>query len=929
MDPSALLENPLLATKFYVPMTSGSLIPRPRLNTLLDQSLERPLTLISAPAGFGKTTLLAAWTQSLPVNHPLIAWVSLDEEDNEPRLFWTYVLTALKRHASERFTPLLTQLQSPQAPPLKHLLATLINLLLEDTNDFLLILDDYQVITEQQVHSTLLYLVEHLPTQLHIILSTRTDPPLALAQLRARGQVLEIRTDQLRCTVKETETFLKEKMDLQLPDETIQEVTARTEGWLVGLHLLGLSLPQQVDPLILLQEASGDQHYILDYLTQEVLQRQSQQVQTFLLSTCIIERLTASLCDAILQQNGSQQMLQQLEQANLFVVSLDSKRQWYRYHALFAEALCYRLERTQALLVPILHYRASLWYAQHGQTTQAIVHAFHAKEWQWAADLIQQKLLPLMYMTWGASKHALITIKEWLEQLPVDVMHSRPQLCLASALLLFQVSSYPMLEGWLDVAEATLAAALSTQMDEDGPSDMPIQGDLLGAVITLRATLRSYEGNGQAVLELSQQALALVSPENLVVRTVIALNQGLAFYASPINNAVTAIEMMMQAIPLAKSAEQISFIIIAMSGTSQKMGGTGQLHEIYQLTQQAIELGKQPGELIFPEVGWSIALQAMVLCEWNQLDEALALAEEAISLCQQSESLASLTYVAHAYAILLRICLSRGNLEVAQTALQEFERIGMQLNQPLYLEVRSHLIIIDQVRLWLACGQLDQATHWIKELDMMEQHGNPFAREREEVACARIFLAMRQPDLALERLEPVLQRATTGQRWGHVIEIQLLQALAYQMRQQEVPALDALSEAVRLAKPKGYIRSFVDEGASMEALCYQLRKRERKHGPTSYLDIVIGAFQQESRMHISMKESTKTQPLPEPLSKRELQVLHRLARGASNQEIAQELVVVIDTVKRHISHIFAKLGVQNRVQAVKQAQELGLLDDEK
>src|SRR5258708_2351501 len=346
MNPSISIGNQLLATKFFVPVASHTLIRRPRLTALLEESLKHPLTLISAPAGFGKTMLLSAWVQSLPASNPLVAWVSLDEEDNDLQQFWTYVISALDQQRPELFTPLLKYLQSPQAPPLMQVLTLLINLLMDSTEHFVLILDDYHVITEQQIHTTLSYLVGHLPAQLHIILATRTDPPLPLSMLRARQQLLEVRTDQLRCTLEETGAFFHEVVGIQLPYDITQELTVRTEGWLVGLHLLGLSLPEQADPVILLEETSGDQRYILDYLIEVVLRQQPQDVQMFLLCTCILDRLNASLCDVVIEQAGSQQMLQRLDQTNLFVISLDNKREWYRYHALFAEALRYRLQHT-------------------------------------------------------------------------------------------------------------------------------------------------------------------------------------------------------------------------------------------------------------------------------------------------------------------------------------------------------------------------------------------------------------------------------------------------------------------------------------------------------------------------------------------------------------------------------------------------------
>ena len=468
MNGSMIIQTQLLATKFFVPVATGTLISRPRLTTLLQASLKYPLTLVSAPAGFGKTMLLSSWAQSLPDSNPVVAWLSLDEEDNDPQLFWTYVLSALSDQQPERFTSLLKYLQSPDAPPLKYVLTTLSNLLLNSTEHFVLILDDYHVISEQQVHSMLFYLVERLSAHFHIILSTRTDPPLLLSQLRARQRVLEVRTEQLRCTAEETKAFFQEVVGIPLPDQTIQEVTARTEGWLVGLRLLGLSLPKHADPLALLEEVSGDQRYILDYLTEVVLQRQPQQVQTFLLCTCILERLTASLCDAVLQQHGSQQMLRRLEQTNLFVVSLDSKREWYRYHALFAEALCYQLEQTQPDLVPSLHQRASLWYAEHEQPTQAILHAFSAKEWPWAADLIERQSGALNALTWGMSKQKMLLLRDWLEQIPVAILHARPRLCLACTWMLLCITSQTVVEARLNAVETLLMAQLMTQTHRRG-----------------------------------------------------------------------------------------------------------------------------------------------------------------------------------------------------------------------------------------------------------------------------------------------------------------------------------------------------------------------------------------------------------------------------------------------------------------------------
>jgi LuxR family maltose regulon positive regulatory protein len=934
MNPPTLLQNPLLATKFFLPTAPGMLILRPRLNALLDKALEYPFTLVSAPAGFGKTTLLSTWAQALPAHDIGVCWLSLDEEDNDPYLFWTSVLAALQTQDPQHFAPLLTQLQSSSPPPLKSLPIQLINLLVESDHHFVLILDDYHVITEEQVHATLASLVEHLPVQLHLILVTRADPPLSLPVLRAKQRVWEIRTEQLRCTSEEIRAFFQHIVGIHLPDQTIQEVTVRTEGWLVGLHLLGLSLPKQVDPLTLLQQISGEDRYILDYLTEVVVHKQPPEVQRFLLGTSILERLNASLCDAVMEQTGSQQLLEYLERANLFVVSLDPGRCWYRYHALFAQALSFQLERTNPDLVPLLHARASRWYAQHQQTTSAILHAFEAKEWHWAADLIEQVHLPLSSLVWGAGRHAHVLLKQWMGQLPTEILACRPRLCLACAQMLWTITPHSLLQVWLDTAKTTLMDSLKLQIPLADTSQanhisqaQQREMDLLAEILACRAFLLSHTADGQAALMLCEQALTFLSGENAVVHVIVALAQSIAYYHSS-NDSLAAIESGYQSVFFAQAAGLLALAINMMASAAIHLIGAGRLHEAEQLTQQAVLLETQSGSSRLPEVGWATLFRAEILRQWNDLASAYSLATEAISWCEQAISLPSLSFLYWGYVVLGRICLSCGDVDAACTFLQQAEQIGKGMNQQISLQIHSHFTSIDQIRLWLACGELDQATRWAQKLGMKERYLTPFACERQQVARARILLAQDQPMAALQRLEPALQRATAGKRWGHVIEIRLLQALAHQKHHEESQALVALSEAVRLGEPEGYIRSFVEEGPPMEALLYRLRRRCAKRGPTPYLNILLTAFQQESKAYHLAKEVPKAQPLPEPLSERELEVLQLLAQGASNHEIAQQLVIALDTVKRHVSHIFAKLGVTNRVQAVKQADDLGLLDEQ-
>jgi LuxR family maltose regulon positive regulatory protein len=948
MNPSTLLQNQLLdakqqllATKFFLPTAPKTLIPRPRLNALLDNALKHPFTLVSAPAGFGKTTLLSTWAHSLAAQNTQVCWLSLDEEDNAPYLFWTYVISALQAQDPQSFGSLLFQLQSPSPPPLKSLPAQLINLLTESTSRFVLILDDYHLITEERVHTTLASLVDRLPAQLHLILATRADPPLPLPLLRAQRRAWEIRAEQLCCTTEETGAFFHQVVGIHLPDHILREVRSRTEGWLVGLQLLALSLPEHdVDPLTLLQQVSGDHHYILDYLTEVILHKQPPEVQMFLLCTSILERLGASLCDAVMEQTKSQAMLEYLERANLFIVALDSKRQWYRYHALFAQALSHQLEQNHSDLVPILHYRASRWYAQHQQTTLAILHAFQAREWQWAADLIEEAYPPLISFTWGADRYALVQLRQWVEQLPAEILASRPHLCVACVHLLWTITPHARLFMWLDLAETALKASLTEQMPaEVSQESLSVQAqqeqrDLLGKVLTLRAYLWSYLADGQTAFVLYEQALAYLSPENAAFRAIVAIGKSIASYSSSANDVVASIEYGYQAALLTQEAKQPAVTFCMMALATIHLIGAGRLREAEQLTQQALLLEIPSGDSQPPWAGWVTLCRAEVLCEWNELASAQALATEAISLCEQALSLVSLLFLTWVYTVQIHVCLSCGNLEAARAFLQQTEQIGQSMNQQVYLHLYSCFATIDRVRLWLACGELDQATRWAQKLEMKEQHLTPFARERQEVARARILLAQDQPTAALQRLELARQRATAGQRWGHVIEICLLQALAHQKLHKESQALAALSEAVRLGEPEGYLRSFVDEGEAMQALLGKLREEQRKAGPTPYLDRVLAAFPKLSQppaSQVSQAKSLAKQPvvqsLLEPLSERELQVLQLLAQGRSNQQIAQTLVIALDTVKRHVSHIFSKLGVTNRVQAVKQAHDLGLLDE--
>ena len=947
----------LLSTKFFIPASSHVLVARPRLFSLLDEGLQRSLTLVSAPAGFGKTTLLSSWVQTLPhraIDVASVAWVSLDEQDNDPVRFWMYVFTALDRLQPGMCSEFVAYLRTQQVSPIQYLLTVLINRLAERPERWLLVLDDFHLLTEPTIHTSLTYLVEHLPAQLRITLASRSDPPLPLARLRARGQLLEVRAEQLRATNEEAAVFLREAMGVHLSEQDLAVVQQRTENWLVGLQLVGLSLCNESPTLHqgtlpggqvstihrgpthdLLSEVSGNQDYILDYLTDEVLNRQPLAIQAFLLHTSILEQLSAPLCDAVLEQQGSQQVLELLERSNLFLIPLDGRHHWYRYHVLFAQALRLRLEQWEGEQVAVLHLRASRWYAAHGSASEAVRHALLSQDWEQAATLIEHIIPPML---WKPSESPLVL--RWLERLPPAVIRARPRLCFAYAWVLYHVSSASAATFWLEAAEAGLAQQQVCRGEwgvgrMGGPLWHPVWGtgmpvvlsaeeqaaldDLRGELCTLRAWMGMLDGDGQEMRKLCEQALAYLSPANRHARLEVLYLQSVADFL--LGDLVPATQKALEAAALAQEVGSVPQVLLHLSFVMRCLYRRGQFQEALRIAQRAEQVGRMPGGLHLPMMRVVFLDQSLVLLEWNQLDEALGIARQAIELKEQTGGFILYAYIA--YTVLLQVQLALGDLEEAASALRQAEHLLVaHLQDSWYF--RAMYLTGPQVRFWLRRGETQRAAHALEE--QWHRRDKPpasLARAMEESALVRLRLVQGKQQEALTLLASMLEEAT-NRHWGKlVIELLILQALARQMRQEEQAAISALAQAVRLAEPEGYIRSFVDEGAPMAALLATLRERERKHGPTPYLDRLLAAFAQ-----IGTVQATSASLLPARISPREQEVLHLLSQGRSNQEIAEALVVTVETVKRHVSSLLSKLGVDNRTQAALRARSLGLLSDE-
>ena len=906
----------LLATKFLLPASSHAIIARPHLLTLLNGGLRQRVMLLSTAGGFGKTTLLANWVRSFAPGHPPVAWVSLDASDNVPFQFWTYVLTALEQcQPGLSLLPFAALHDTPQ-PSWQAMLTALINGLARRSEPLVLVLDNYEEITEPAIHALLSSLLKHLPPTLCVVLATRTDPPFSLARLRAQGQVLELRTEQLRATREEMTTFLHDVMKLRFSEQDIQDVDARIQGWWAGMQLAALAFKGKAPPKDLLQAFQGTQPALCEYLVHEVLNRQSEQVRTFLLRTSILPRLCSSLCNAVLQQQDSQLLLEDVERANLFLNPLDEQHEWYAYHPLFAEVLRARLEQTAPTEVPLLHLRASQWYAAQQMRSEAIQHALQAHEWSWAVQLMEQ--IPSQHI-WSRFKDALLL--SWMEQLPREVVRERSRLCLAYAQSQFWIAPPGVTENWLRDARSAWTRAHQREGQAGnvrGRYELEAPTSLLGEIAALQATIAGfYYGDAGATQAFCQEALTHLEEQQWAAQLQVAFARARA------NVSEGYFERAMQQVQAAwnrikaEGDHVLEGVYLCEAVWESMMAG--KLHQAWQLSQQAIHAlhtleGHQSALLC-----WPYTYQAKILHEWNRLEEAQGLAEQAIRLGEQTEMLAFLPF---GYTILLQLALSQERWEEARNVSQQLAYVGRITASTYRTALWS---CVDQMRFWLAGGDLEQARRWARDLRQKAPLASSLAREKQDVAFVRLLLADSQPDHALYRLLPLVERATATQRWYNVLEMLLLQVQAHHLQEQQQEALALLSQAVRLGAPEGYIRRFVDEGPLMAALLSQLREQEYREEDLPYLETLLHAFSQRPEAQPTCLKSEPPPTLIDPLSAREQEVLRLLARGASNQEIAETLVVTAGTIKRHVSNILCKLDVANRTQAVARARTLGLL----
>jgi LuxR family maltose regulon positive regulatory protein len=904
--------SPLLDTKLFAPRRRRGLVPRPQLTERLKRGSESKLTLVSAPAGFGKTTLLAEWRAGAQDAESSTAWLSLDAGDNDAASFWAHLIAALQAVAPGLGASAVTLLESGQ-PPIEAVLPPLLNELNAVPNDIVLVLDDYHAIDARDIQDGISFLLEHLPPQVHLVIATRADPALPLARLRARGELVEIRAADLRFTPDEAAAYLNGVMGLDLSASDVAALEGRTEGWIAALQLAGLSMQGRDDIAGFIAGFAGDDRYIVDYLVEEVLQRQPDEVRSFLLETSILDRLSGPLCDAVTGRDGGKAMLVALDRGNLFLVPLDDRRRWYRYHRLFADVLHARLLDEMPDRVPHLHRRASDWYEQNGERSEAIRHAMAGEDFVRAADLVELAI-PAMRQ---ARQEA--TVRRWLDALPDELIRVRPVLSVHAAgasLIRGQLDGVDAhlrdAERWLDGAADGIErpSAASTEMvvvDEEEFRRLP------GAIAVYRAAQALAMGDVVATLTHARRALELVAGDDHLGRGAAAGFLGLVKWTS--GELEAAHHSWSDAVASLRSAGHVSDVLGCSIALADIRIAQGRLGEAMNTYERGLQLVPEHGAPVLRGTADMHVGVADILRERNDVNGAR-------QHLQRSEDLGEhLGLAQNPYrwrVAMARVKGAEADVHGALELLDEAERLYVS---DFFPNVRP--IAAMKARLWVAQGRLPEAWGWAREQGLSAADDLTYRREFEHVTLARLLLAQGARDRAddtmdeaAELLDRLLVAADEGGRNGSVIEILVVQALGRHARDDVAGALASLERAVALAEPEGHVRLIVDEGPSIGPLLKLAAKR--RNAPSYVRRLLAAAVTAEGQAAVD-------QSLIEPLSERELEVLRLLESDLDGPEMARELTVSLNTVRTHTKNIYSKLGVNNRRAAVRRAIELDLL----
>jgi LuxR family maltose regulon positive regulatory protein len=902
MSEAVLMDRQILRAKLYVPRYRANAVPRSRLHELLDEGARHDLTVVSAPAGFGKTTLLADWSQrsELPV-----AWVSLDERDDDPARFLLYLIAAIETIHDDFGTTTRAFLGSLQSQEeLEPVLTALSNEILELPRDFVLVLDDYHSIRSETIHDALAFLLDHWPPPMHLVIAGRTSPPLPLPRLRARGRLIELGPPDLRFTQEEAADFLGRTMGLNLSAERVAALEKGTEGWVAGLQLVAHALKDREEEFRSMEPIAGGARHVFDYLADEVLSRQPEDVREFLLRTSIVETLSGPLCEALTDRTDGREMLERLERNNLFLVPLDDEGRYYRYHHLFAAFLRERLQRIHPDEIPKLHRRAGLWEEADGCLSGAIEHALTAEDFERAANLIEEET--------GVRRTYVDAslLLRWLGTLPDDLVRRRPQLSLLYAWGLAHSGELEDAERRLRDTEEGLG--IDAGASTEGLSDE--KRTMLGEICIIRARMAAMRENAPLTTELSNRALDLLPEDELHLRGDVALDLGHAYCS--VGDIESASVAFARAAATGRAADDLRTALFALRYQASLEISKGGLRRAEELLLDGQRLAESRPEGVPSVAGIIHTGMGELLYERGDLDEARRLLEEGIEHGRRSGEAKILVY---GYVNLARVLMAQGDAEGAHSLIREAGG----------LTPRWPLIWAWQARFWLAQGDVHSAARWAREYRATEDYMS-YPRHFERITMARVLLGEDRTDEALDSLGNLLAGARSEGRRAHEIELLVLHALALNARGDKEEALEHLGRALSLAEPEGFVRVFVDEGIPMAALLERLIREPRDDGsyngaPDVYAGRLLEHFALQAADSGNGGQRSGRTPGLEPLSGREVEVLELVAAGRSNAEISGKLYLSVGTVKAHVHHIFGKLLVRNRSQAVARARELRLL----